>query len=139
MRSSAMVSHRRQDVDQLRAGIERRGTQELACGASRYYLHHDVAAEYFGFEPTSPSDVSLAPSDRTSRPHTKLHLEDLLTTPRSVNQRLNTNLEKFAGMSGLHDTRQALEARLARREARRATWLMVLGAMVGVCTGQRDG
>jgi hypothetical protein len=46
--------------DGLKHAVASRAIVELSCGSSKYYLHREVAAEYFDFE-TSPAGDTLAP------------------------------------------------------------------------------
>ncbi|MDQ2081027.1 hypothetical protein RA307_12615 [Xanthobacteraceae bacterium Astr-EGSB] len=47
-------------TDGLKHAVASRAIVELSCGSSKYYLHREVAAEYFDFE-TSPSGDASAP------------------------------------------------------------------------------
>lgn len=55
---------------------------ELACGVSKYYLHRDVAAEYFGFEAASAE--ASASQDPSAPAEPKLRFEDLLPVYRRL-------------------------------------------------------
>src|SRR4051794_10402825 len=41
-------------VDGLKHAVASQAILEVSCGTSKYYLHRDVAADYFGFEAPSP-------------------------------------------------------------------------------------
>jgi len=43
--------------DGLKHAISSQAIMELSCGSSKYYLHRDVAADYFGFEAASGNDT----------------------------------------------------------------------------------
>jgi hypothetical protein len=55
---------------------------ELACGTSKYYLHRDVAAEYFGFEARSADAIASREATAVAEP--KLAFEDLLPVYRRL-------------------------------------------------------
>jgi hypothetical protein len=49
--------HRRFFVDGIKHAAASCILVELTCGRSKYYLHRDVAAEYFGFQEGSAEDA----------------------------------------------------------------------------------
>jgi hypothetical protein len=55
---------------------------ELTCGKSKYFLHCDVAAEYFGFEAISAN--AHHQQERRGPPESKLAYEDLLAVYRRL-------------------------------------------------------
>lgn len=59
---------------------------ELTCGSSKYYLHRDVAADYFGFETTSQDLQATPPQSRDGEPGavSVLTLDDLLPAYRRL-------------------------------------------------------
>jgi hypothetical protein len=70
-------------ADGIKHAVASRAIVELACGTSKYYLHRDVAAEYFGFEAVSADEASAACG--TLPPiETKLTFEELLPAYRRV-------------------------------------------------------
>jgi hypothetical protein len=75
--------HRRFLADGIKHAVANRAVVELACGTSKYYLHRDIAAEYFAFEAPDPADthVSQKPS---SRVESRLAFADLLPVYRRL-------------------------------------------------------
>jgi hypothetical protein len=71
-------------ADAIKHAVASRAIVELGCGTSRYYLHRDVAMEYFGFEPTNPGEVGFSPSDRATASRSEPKLEELLPLYRRV-------------------------------------------------------
>jgi hypothetical protein len=58
--------HQRFFDDAVKHAVANRAIVELACGSSKYYLHRDVAADYFGFDAgTTDAHVPSAPPDVT--------------------------------------------------------------------------
>ena len=75
--------------DGLKHAVSSQAIVELTCGSSKYYLHRDVAAEYFGFETgaAEPQPVSPARDDAHGPavgPAGSLTLEDLLPAYRRL-------------------------------------------------------
>jgi hypothetical protein len=71
--------------DGLKHAVASQAIVELSCGSSKYYLHRDVAADYFGFEAASGRDNG----DRTEQliPEAsgpRLTLENLLPAYRRL-------------------------------------------------------
>lgn len=61
--------YRRFFPDAIKHAVASRVVAELACGSSKFYLHRDVAAEYFGFEEVSmDADASREPSTPRAEP-----------------------------------------------------------------------
>ncbi|MGJ4951728.1 hypothetical protein [Bradyrhizobium sp. HKCCYLS20291] len=72
--------------DGLKHAIASQAIVELTCGSSKYYLHRNVAADYFGFEATT-SDQAPTPSrarDGAPASGPTLTLEDLLPAYRHL-------------------------------------------------------
>jgi hypothetical protein len=69
-------------ADGIKLAVANRAIVELACGKSRYYLHRDVAADYFGFDtmPTEP----IAPRAPSVSILPDLAFEDLLPAYRRL-------------------------------------------------------
>lgn len=74
--------HRRFFADGIKHAVASRAIVELACGSSKYYLHRDVAAEYFGFEATSAAAGALPEPPAGNEP--ELAFEDLLPVYRRL-------------------------------------------------------
>jgi hypothetical protein len=84
--------NRRFFADGIKHAVASRALVELACGASKYYLHRDVAAEYFGVEATSAeADAAREPSAPVQP---KLAFEDLLP----IYRRLKTEQGGFSAV-----------------------------------------
>jgi hypothetical protein len=78
-------------ADGIKHAVANQAIVELSCGSSKYYLHRDVAADYFGFEvagiesarppqqPRPPEPKSLEPSHAPS-----LTLEKMLPAYRRL-------------------------------------------------------
>lgn len=49
-------------ADGLKHAMSSQSIVELSCGKSKYYLHRDVAADFFGLDQTPPSDTIPAPT-----------------------------------------------------------------------------
>lgn len=49
--------------DGLKHAVSSQAILEVSCGSSKYYLHRDVAADYFGFETTSPEPPQPRPPE----------------------------------------------------------------------------
>lgn len=69
--------------DAVKHAVASRAILELACGVSRYYLHRDVAAEYFGFETAASADA-IASSMQSGGSEPTLSFEDLLPVYRRL-------------------------------------------------------
>ncbi|MGJ5046900.1 hypothetical protein ACQR09_07515 [Bradyrhizobium oligotrophicum] len=67
--------------DGLKHAVASQAIVELTCGSSKYFLHRDVAADYFGFEATSQEP---RPRDGTPATAATLTLEDLLPAYRRL-------------------------------------------------------
>jgi hypothetical protein len=72
--------NRRFFADGLKHAIASQAIVELTCGTSKYYLHRDVAADYFGFEAASAGDTPTLPPVKP----VGLTLENLLPTYRRL-------------------------------------------------------
>jgi hypothetical protein len=72
LKKSLTGKNRRFFTDALRHAVGTREIIELPCGGSKYYLHREVAAEYFGFENATGAPVYLEGRPRSPT------LEDLL-------------------------------------------------------------
>lgn len=74
-------------ADGLKYAISSQAILELSCGKPKYYLHRDVAIDYFGFA-TAPSDkttnLQQADSIETSPTPPRLTLENLLPAYRRL-------------------------------------------------------
>jgi hypothetical protein len=57
--------NRRFFSDGIKHAVASRAILELACGASKYYFHREVAAEYFGFETAVLGDSITPPEPNT--------------------------------------------------------------------------
>jgi hypothetical protein len=74
--------HRQFFADGIKHAVASRAIVELACGSSKFYLHRDVAAEYFGFEAVS---VDACASREPSAPvEPRFAFEDLLPVYRHL-------------------------------------------------------
>jgi hypothetical protein len=74
--------HRRFLADAIKHAVASQVIVELACGTSKYYLHRDVVAEYFGFEVTSVDANALR--EPTTAVNPKLTFGDLLPVYRRL-------------------------------------------------------
>jgi hypothetical protein len=75
-------TNRRFFVDGIKHAVASQAVVELSCGASKYYLHRDVAGDHFGFGSTS-SDNMIKPTELfTAEP--SLTLENLLPVYRRL-------------------------------------------------------
>lgn len=70
-------------LDAIKHAVSSRAIVELVCGVSRYYLHRDVAADYFGFE-TATSGVVIASPEPTAPAVPTLAFEELLPAYRRL-------------------------------------------------------
>ncbi|UFZ07958.1 hypothetical protein LQG66_17375 [Bradyrhizobium ontarionense] len=72
--------------DGLKHAVASQAIVELTCGSSKYYLHRDVAADYFGFEATTsePAPALLRPRDGEPVAASVLTLDDLLPAYRRL-------------------------------------------------------
>jgi len=73
--------------DGLKHAVSSRAILEMSCGTSKYYLHREVAADRFAFEPTSPDLPSPLPQPGSSEPVPRrpdLTLESLLPAYRRL-------------------------------------------------------
>jgi len=70
--------------DGLKHAVASRAIVELSCGSSKYYLHREVAAEYFDFETSPAGDASalVAPPAPASEPD--MTFADLLPAYRRL-------------------------------------------------------
>jgi tryptophan halogenase len=84
--------NRRFFADGIKHAVASRAIVELACGASKYYLHRDVAAEYFGVEATSAEANAAREASAPVEP--KLAFEDLLP----IYRRLKTEQGGFSAV-----------------------------------------
>jgi hypothetical protein len=77
--------NRRFFADGIKHAIASQEILELSCGSSKYYLHREVAADYFGFV-TTPSDNTMSQRDRSPAQSAKpsLTLEGLLPAYRRL-------------------------------------------------------
>ena len=75
---------------------------ELSCGSSKYYLHREVAADYFGFEPAASEPPQSKPVDSHPVPG-RLTLENLLPAYR----RLKAEQGGFSAVK-IYDLMQAM-------------------------------
>jgi hypothetical protein len=82
LEKKATGMHRQFFADGIRHAVASGAIVELACGSSKYYLHRDVAAEYFGFEATS-ADASTSSQPLASN-EPKLAFEDLVPIYRRL-------------------------------------------------------
>jgi hypothetical protein len=94
--------HRRFFADGIKHAVASRAIVELACGSSKYYLHRDVAAEYFGFEAVSVDAWTLREPLIPVEP--RLAFEDLLP----VYRRLKAELGGFSAVK-IFDLMKALD------------------------------
>jgi hypothetical protein len=74
--------NRRFFTDAIKHAVATRAIVELACGTSKYYLHREVAAEYFGYEATSAEANTSQEPSADAEP--KLVFEDLLPVYRRL-------------------------------------------------------
>lgn len=96
--------NRRFFVDGLKHAASSGRILELSCGSSKYYLHRDVAADYFGFEPTAPAapEPAQRPASAQASP-ARLTLDDLLPAYR----RLKAEQGGFSAVK-IYDLMQAM-------------------------------
>jgi hypothetical protein len=72
-------------VDGIKHAVASRAVVELSCGKPKYYLHRDVAAEYFGFEDASGDNASRPTELLTiGTPEPSLTLKNLLPVYRRL-------------------------------------------------------
>lgn len=88
--------NRRFFPDAVKHAVASRAIVELACGTSKYYLHRDVAADYFGFDTMSPPEPTPPPAP--------LSFPDLLPAYR----RLKAEQGGFSAVK-IYDLMKALE------------------------------
>jgi hypothetical protein len=75
--------NRRFFADGIKHAVASRAILELACGASKYYFHREVATEYFGFETAPPGEAVTPPEPNTT--HKRIFaFEDLLPVYRRL-------------------------------------------------------
>lgn len=86
-------------ADGLKHATSSQAIVELICGSSKYYLHRDVAADYFGYETASIGDTPTLPPVKPAG----LTLENLLPTYR----RLKAEQGGFSGVK-IFDLMQTL-------------------------------
>jgi hypothetical protein len=89
-------------ADGIKHAVASRAIVEFACGSSKYYVHRDVAAEYFGFEPDSTA--ADASPEASAKKEPKLVFEDLLP----VYHRLKAEQGGFSAVK-IFDLMQALD------------------------------
>lgn len=92
--------------DGLKHAIASQAIVELSCGSSKYYLHRDVAADYFGLAATPAHDTIVAPQARpidTPAAEPSLTLEMVLPAYR----RLKAEQGGFSAVK-IYDLMQAL-------------------------------
>ncbi len=70
-------------ADGIKHAVARRIIVELACGSSKYYLHRDVAAEYFDFKAAASPDERV-PLEPLTPVEPKLAFDDLLPVYRRL-------------------------------------------------------
>ncbi|GLH80279.1 hypothetical protein SSBR45G_51880 [Bradyrhizobium sp. SSBR45G] len=70
--------------DGLKHAVSSQAIVELTCGSSKYYLHRDVAAEYFGFEPAEQGRIAPASGGRDVTAAASLTLDDVLPAYRRL-------------------------------------------------------
>jgi hypothetical protein len=94
-------------ADGLKHAVASQAILELTCGKSKYYVHREVAADYFGFEATPAGSPPLSVQPRPPEPipvtPSSLTLESLLPTYR----RLKTEQGGFSAVK-IFDLMQAL-------------------------------
>ncbi len=89
-------------ADGLQHAIASQKILELNCGKSKYYLHREVAADYFGFATTPPDDpIDLPQPVSPAKP--SLTLENLLP----IYRRLKAEQGGFSAVK-IYDLMQAL-------------------------------
>ena len=72
-------------TDGLKHAVASRAIVELSCGSSKYFLHRDVAAEYFDFETSEETSVPVAqPTPEPSETEADITLADLLPAYRRL-------------------------------------------------------
>jgi hypothetical protein len=91
--------HARFFADALKHAVANRAIAELSFGNSKYYLHRDVAAEYFGFQ-ASPEN---AEQNASTSVQMQLELRDLLP----IYRRLKAEQGGFSAVK-IFDLMQAL-------------------------------
>jgi len=89
-------------ADAIKHAVASQAIVELSCGSSKYYLHREVAADYFGFEAVSPGQPALPPTPITSA--ASLTLEGVLPAYR----RLKAEQGGFSAVK-IFDLMQALD------------------------------
>ena len=91
--------------DGLKHATASQAIVELSCGSSKYYLHRDVAADYFGFEAAAPEPPAPSPQPGPApRPvPASLTLEKLLPAYR----RLRAEQGGFSAVK-IYDLMQAM-------------------------------
>ena len=70
-------------ADAIKHAVASRAIVELACGASKYYLHREVAADLFGFDQATAADT-MEPVEAKTSTKAPLSLEDLLPVYRRL-------------------------------------------------------
>ncbi|WP_315786066.1 MULTISPECIES: hypothetical protein [unclassified Bradyrhizobium] len=72
--------------DGLKHAIASQAIVELTCGSSKYYLHRDVAADYFGFDAMASEPALTTPElhDGAAAITASLTLDDLLPAYRRL-------------------------------------------------------
>jgi hypothetical protein len=72
-------------ADGIKYAVASQAILELSCGNSKYYLHRDVAADYFGFEVAASETPTPPPhTTKTTRAATSLTLETVLPAYRRL-------------------------------------------------------
>jgi hypothetical protein len=72
-------------TDGLKNAVASRAIVELSCGSSKYFLHRDVAAEYFDFETSDEASAPVAqPAPGPSVAEPDMTLADLLPAYRRL-------------------------------------------------------
>ena len=94
--------NRRFFADGLKHATSSGSIVELSCGSSKYYLHREVAADYFGFEPAASEAPEAKPADSGHVP-TNVTLDDLLPAYR----RLKAEQGGFSAVK-IYDLMQAM-------------------------------
>jgi hypothetical protein len=108
--------------DGLKHAVASQAILELSCGSSKYYLHRDVAADYFGFEPASPGRAPLPLQPRPPEPVPAppgLTLDNLLPAYRRLKAEQGgfSAVKIFDLMAALQDSKEDLH-RLLIEEAK---------------------
>ena len=89
-------------ADGLKHAVASQAIVELSCGSSKYYLHREVAADYFGFE-AADKPIEVSPPVEPNPPRASLTLDDLLPAYR----RLKAEQGVFSAVK-IHDLIQVL-------------------------------